>query len=140
MAGKNDIRTLERRLNRVSDQITHSLETLVGDVIEEIGDRLVPATPVDTGFARANWRPSLNIPIDVPLSFLDPSGQATMARIATLAARWQIGDIAYIRNNIAYIAALNAGSSPQAPPDFVSTAAREGREAAFSRFKRRRAA
>lgn len=140
MAGKHDIRTLERRLNRVSDQITRSMEALVGDVIEEIGDRLVPATPVLTGFARANWRPSLNVPVDIPVSFLDPSGGATVARIATLAARWRLGDIAYIRNNIEYIASLNRGSSPQAPPDFVAKAAREGREAAFSRFERRRVA
>jgi hypothetical protein len=116
------------------------METLVGDVIEEIGDRLVPATPVLTGFARANWRPSLNVPVDIPVSFLDPSGGATVARIATIAARWRLGDIAYIRNNIAYIGALNAGSSPQAPPDFVEKAARDGRQAAFSRFKLRRVA
>ncbi len=140
MAGKRGIGTLDRRLLLASERITRSIEALVADVIEEIGNRLVPATPVDTGFARANWRPSLNVPIDIPVSFLDPSGQATMARIATVAARWRIGDVAYIRNNIAYIAALNAGSSPQAHPDFVARAARDGRRAAFRKRARRRAA
>ena len=140
MAGRHDIRTLERRLNKVSVQISRSMEALVGDVIEEIGNHLGAATPGLTGFAVANWRPSLNVPIDLPVSFLDPSRSATIARIATMAARWRLGDVAYIRNNIAYIAALNAGSSPKAPADFVAKAARDGRAAAFSRFERREAA
>jgi len=140
MAGRHDIRTLERRLNKVSDQITRSMEALVGDVIEEIGNHLGAATPVLTGFAVANWRPSLNVPIDIPVSFLDPGRAATIARIATVAARWRLGDVAYIRNNIDYIADLNRGTSPKAPAGFVEKAARDGRAAAFSKFERRRAA
>ncbi len=126
--------TLERRLNRVARRLTRNTEALMTAVVEDIGRELVPATPVDTGFARANWRPSLNAPATTPVSFLDPTGSATIARIDTVAKRFRIGDEAWIVNRAPYIGNLNAGSSPQAPPDFVRDAARRGVDKAFDRF------
>jgi len=135
MAASRDIRTLERRLNKIASALTENVEALVADVIESIGDELTATTPVLTGFAVANWRPSLNVPVTSPVAFLDPSRTATAARIATVASRYRVGDVAYIRNNIDYIAALNNGSSPKAPKNFVAKATRAGRERAFAQRK-----
>lgn len=130
MAGLED---LDRRLARVSRRLTKGVERLIGEVIEEIGRELVPATPVDTGFARANWRPSLNAPASTPVSFLDPTGAATVDRIVTVGRRYQVGDTAFIVNRAPYIGKLNQGSSPQAAAGFVQAAASEGAARALRR-------
>jgi hypothetical protein len=124
--------TLERRLARISGRLTKGVEGLMAAVIEEIGIELVgnqvgKGTPVDTGFARANWRPSLNAPSSSTVSLLDPSGQSTIARIKTVGQRWNVGDIFYLVNRADYIGALNAGHSPQAAPGFVQKAVLDGR-------------
>lgn len=128
-----DLSSLERRLARVADRLTESVEGLITDIGEEIGRELLPATPVDTGFARANWRPSINFPSDTPVSFLDPSGQATISRIISVAKRFRVGDTIFITNRIDYIDQLNRGSSPQAPPGFVEIAVNEGTRRAVAR-------
>lgn len=121
---------LDRRLTRAAERLEQSIETLVEEVGSEVGRVLVPATPVDTGRARANWRPSLNAPASRPVTLTDPTGAATIARIGNVSRSWRLGDTLYIVNRVAYIRRLNAGSSPQAPAGFVedavSTALRDG--------------
>lgn len=120
------------KLNRITRNLTKGVERTVARVATEIGDRLVPATPVDTGFARGNWRPSLNAPATTPVTFNDPTGEATTGRIAITARRYKVGDTIFIRNNAPYITRLNEGSSPQAEAGFVQNAIRDGFNAAIS--------
>lgn len=117
---------LERRLRRISGRLVDGVEEIVSSVASEIGAEVVPATPVDTGFARGNWRPSLNVPSPVPVTILDPTGAATVSRIRAVAQSYRVGDTIFIRNNADYIDLLNRGSSPQAPPGFVQVAVRVG--------------
>lgn len=128
-----DIRTLEARLDKIADRLTDGVELLMEDLITFIGIAVVITTPVDTGFARANWRPSLNIAAPTPVSFLDPTGSATIARIETVAKRWRIGDTAFLTNRAPYIGKLNQGSSPQAPAGFVEAAVTEGTREAIQK-------
>ncbi len=123
-----------RALNRISENLTKGIERTIRAITDEISTRLVndPGTPVDTGFARANWRPSLNAPISSALTSNDPSGDATVARIQVVARRYRVGDTLFIRNNAPYIIALDEGSSPQAEAGFVRTAIDEGFDAAIS--------
>lgn len=128
-------RVLANRLDEIADNLTNGVTRLIVTVTTEIGDELVPRTPVDTGFARANWRPSVNAPAVNPLTQNDPTGQATTARIAVVARRWTPGDTIFIRNNAPYIGDLNAGSSPQArPAGFVQRAVAKGRATAFAKI------
>jgi hypothetical protein len=138
---KGPLSTLDRRLTEVSKRLTRGVEKLFSEVIEEIGREVVgdspgTGTPVDTGFARANWRPSLNTPASSPISFLDPTGKATISRIIIVGLRWQVGDVFYITNRAPYIGLLNSGSSPQAPAGFVKRAAKEGLRRATQRRNR----
>ncbi len=121
-----DFEGLGRRLETVASQIAEGTEKLMSEIISEIGKAIVTATPVDTGFARANWRPSLNAPATSPVSFLDPTGTATISKINTIAKQWRLGEQAFITNQAPYIGRLNQGSSPQAPADFVRTAVERG--------------
>ena len=84
-------------------------------------------TPLDVGWARANWVPQLTAPYRVNLLGLDPdsgmaasqraNAQAALTAIAT-SYRMELGSI-FLSNNVPYIGRLNDGHSPQAPPGYV---------------------
>jgi hypothetical protein len=124
---------LARRLNTVSFRLTRGIESLVENIVTDVGREVVSSTPVKTGFARGNWRPTLNAPSPVPVSALDPTGAATIARIASVGAQYRVGNTVFIRNNASYIGLLNAGSSPQAPPGFVGAAVTRGVQSGIAR-------
>lgn len=81
-------------------------------------------TPVDTGWARANWIPSIGSPVRAPAGTRAAvSTGAQTQGIAEVASRYTsaAGPI-YIQNNVPYIQALNFGHSKQAPTGFVQLA------------------
>lgn len=90
-------------------------------------------TPIDTGWASANWLPSIGSPKTVDGEPADPKVGPTAGEVAQRAAlaaegendvlswRLQDGPI-FATNNVPYIAALNAGHSPQSPRGFVLNA------------------
>jgi hypothetical protein len=87
-------------------------------------------TPVDTGWARANWVPTLGTPYEPAGMPKDPSPSQITARAQEQAAglndvlSWrgdEDGPI-FITNNVPYIGALNAGHSTQSPLGFVQDA------------------
>lgn len=86
-------------------------------------------TPVDLGWASANWVPSVGAPAIMDADQRDPSPAEVTAR-AKVAAQgtnevlsWRPSDGAiFVTNNVPYIGALNAGHSPQSPRGFVQDA------------------
>lgn len=125
--------SLDGRLRRVASRLERGVERFVGSVVAEIGKELVPATPVDTGLARGNWRPSLNGPASTPIAFLDLTGAATVARIQSIGRQYRLGQTVYIVNRVPYISMLNSGSSPQAPAGFVQASVRRAVSRASAR-------
>ena len=132
------LRQLERDLDRLGGRLLVAVVETIRDVTIEVGKELVTATPVLTGFARANWRPALSVPAIVPVTALDPTGSATIAKITAVAKHAGIGDTLFIVNNAPYIAALNRGSSPQAPRGFVKASVKTGTETALRKIRIRR--
>jgi hypothetical protein len=82
------------------------------------------ATPVDTGRARSNWQVAINGPATGESERADPSGQIAIAMGRAVIATAKEGQAIHITNNLPYIAALNDGSSAQAPKNFVQEAVR----------------
>lgn len=97
-----------------------------------ITDRLIRTTPVDTGWARANWVPSIGLPVTYPegskAGVTRASQQQGLARV--VGYRIDQGAV-YISNNVPYIQRLNEGSSRQAPAMFVEAAIEQGVNAAI---------
>lgn len=96
-------------------------------------------TPVDTGWARANWLPSVGEPL-----ILDADERApTPSQVASRAEQsqqglnnllsWRLdhGPI-FDTNNVPYIGVLNAGHSPQSPPGFVQNALEQAVKETYS--------
>lgn len=119
---------MSRQLRIISDGIDKSVADGVKKVTLAVTAAVTEATPVDTGWARANWVPSLS-PIVVKAGELSDQerrsragGQAAAqaAAVAAIAVSYNIGQGAvYISNGVEYIAKLNSGSSKQAPVNFV---------------------
>lgn len=113
--------------------ILKGLDEFVGELAQKLNvnitAELQATTPVDTGWARTNWVPSIGQPFSgtagtrslAEQGSLDPNPQAN--GIAALASQYKLGlgDI-FISNNVDYITKLNDGSSRKAPRYFVQAA------------------
>ena len=99
---------------------------------------LIEATPVDTGWARANWIPRIGRPAPPPTgdaprrqagqaarsgTLINQTSEQSAGQASALRYRLNQGRI-FITNNVPYIGRLNQGHSPQAPPGFVQRAIR----------------
>lgn len=109
--------------DRIGASLTRHVEKAAKAVILAIDANLKKATPVDTGWARANWIPSIGDPVLVPDGA--PTAVSTSAQAAGEAQvlSYKLGNGAlWISNNVPYIRFLNYGTSSQAPSGFVEVA------------------
>ena len=114
-------------------QVITALENATEDTIRRIAvnitAELIRTTPVDTGWARANWVPSLGVPFTGNAEVRDPSEtevagaarEQTAGTAAVLGYNLTVNQV-FISNNVPYIVRLNDGSSAQAPAMFVQAA------------------
>lgn len=124
---------------RCITELERLAERAVRRIVFEVNAELVKTTPVDTGWARANWIPGLvnpssfNPKTNRPSPELIPAAAAQQAAgLASLSA-FKLGGSAYISNHVPYIVKLNGGSSTQQPSGFVERALERGvRQAARS--------
>lgn len=111
--------------------VVGSLERFVEQRIKIIAldavANLVEDTPRKTGWARANWVPSIGTPARVNVDVKDPQPGQVQSRsgereagVLLVASSYKLasGPI-YITNNVPYIRRLNDGHSQQAPAGFV---------------------
>ena len=99
------------------------VEQAVATIAVNVTAELVEATPVDTGWARANWIPSVGAPVSAPSGSEGSSSTAAQAdgQAEVLGYKLEQGK-AYVSNHVPYIRRLNAGHSKQAPAGFVQVA------------------
>lgn len=111
---------IRERARLIDEKVNKTVAQTAGLVLATV----VPATPVDTGHARANWQVSIDEPITTELVAVDRGGGVTIAKGTSEAQNRKPGQTIYICNNVPYIGALNQGSSAQAPAEFVQLAVR----------------
>lgn len=104
-------------------------ERIVVKITLDVVANLIETTPVDTGWARANWVPAIGAPFKEDLSRVRPdaasAGQASgkqQAAVGAMASYKLVRGSVFVSNNVPYINRLNAGSSQQAPAAFVQRA------------------
>lgn len=120
---------VDKQLRLIFDDLDGVLEDTVKRVSLAVTAELQRATPVDVGWARANWVPSISVafsglrtPEDdrKKKELLSTALSAQAAGIARVATSYKInmGSI-FVTNNVPYIIELDQGSSQQAPSGFV---------------------
>ena len=120
---KDQVRIVIGRLEEVTEEVITKIS--VNTTAE-----LIEATPVDTGWARANWVPSIGRRANAPETPTDPELRRQASRSAATAqsagtARLVAGGYSlnqgavFISNGVPYLVFLNEGTSQQAPKAFV---------------------
>jgi len=119
-----------RNIRVVIASLTGFTETLIKKLVLDIVANLQRApsedgTPVDTGWARANWIPNIGAPILTPAGSYEQAKAgslpgASAAGVAAVATTYKLGrGPVHITNNVPYILKLDQGSSRQVPRGFV---------------------
>lgn len=116
--------------------IVGELEGVTSRVIKKLTldatANLIEDTPVDTGWARANWVPSIGLPIvegaDASTREERQGGVSSrraqqQTKVAEVATGYTLdrGSV-FISNGVPYLVQLNEGTSKQAPAAFVQAA------------------
>lgn len=102
-------------------ELLRDADNLAKKVAGEVLQKVVVASPVDTGAFRNNWRVSVgSVDKSSDPSSLDRSGQGAISRgLITISSGGGLGKIVFISNNLPYAVKLNNGYSMQAPKNFV---------------------
>ena len=117
-----------REIGVIVGALEDFIEAVVRKLVLDVNANLVATTPVDTGWARANWIPRIGTPREDTAGSPDSISRGEQEQgVAEVATSYQIemGPV-YITNNVPYIGRLNQGSSQQAPAGFVQAAITKG--------------
>lgn len=119
---RTDIRRTIRDIEKTGERQMKRLAT-------SVNAELIKATPVDTGWARANWIFSIGQPIDDVAGApgkVGPAASAQSAGIGRVLVYKLHQGVIWLSNNVPYIQVLNAGHSKQAPAGFIEDAIDRG--------------
>lgn len=98
-------------------QVAQQMAFIVAEAVV-VGNQYGPGTPVDTGFARANWATSLNSEPSGELTER-PEGDAKYPTPEITVPGMKLGDVFRMANNAVYAGSLEFGHSKQAPAGMV---------------------
>lgn len=86
------------------------LDALARQTVYEMAETVVELTPVDVGFLRGSWQPSIGATGKVKDGAGDdPSGAAAMVEIAAIVSQMEAGDRFHMLNNAAYAMRMEFG-------------------------------
>lgn len=107
------------RLGKWKKASDDKLDALARQVCYEMAFRVVEKTPVDTGFLRGSWQPSIGVPKLAGDPEPDPGGAKAMGKIAAVIPQIKAGDRFYMMNNANYARAVEYGTSRMAGRHYV---------------------
>lgn len=123
---KTTPREIQSFFAKIMSYIFKRKDTINLTIAQEVFKELVSKTPVDTGFARANWTVGVNTAPDRGLTYGPkyPPPEYNGPIMTRAQDRWVIANYA------PYISFLDEGHSKQAPANFVNNAVATGIERA----------
>lgn len=113
-------------LREVMVELDQHVEKACVELAVNITAELIATTPVDIGWARANWVPNLGGPYmgnSEPPDKPSPADTLTQESGLSQVLAFKLADGAiFVSNRVPYIQKLNDGWSDQAPAGFVEAA------------------
>lgn len=116
----------------------------VRDLTFEITANLSERTPIDIGWARANWIPSVGQPSAIVIDGDPDRGDVAVALGRQSAGLSQVAGYrlsagsTFVSNNAPYIRRLNDGWSKQAPSGYIQAEIRRAVRTVKARYRGRR--
>lgn len=101
-------RNFKAQLGAWAKQTQENLDALARQSAMQVSENVVRGTPVDTGFLRGSWQPSIGAP-STDEGEPDKSGAGRMAQIGLTIADMGAGDRFYLMNSAAYAMRLEYG-------------------------------
>ena len=112
-----------QQINRIVKALDRHINRKMIAVAMNLTAELRERTPIDTGWARSNWIPTVISPAEGTVGSRESvTYGAQNAGIASLAGYMSSMGPIYITNRVPYLPRLNNGSSSQAPARFVEAA------------------
>lgn len=106
-------RTFNAQVRDWAAKFPDKMDALARQTAQEVSQRVVTATPVDTGFLRGSWQPSIGRP--GPATPGDAS-----AKVALTISGMRAGDMFYMTNGAKYAKFVEFGTSKMAPRYYVT--------------------
>lgn len=114
-------------IDKFVSKTNKKLDEFVLEFTQDIAEKVVTRSPVDTGFFRSNWRIGIGAPSreskdEKPEGFEAGEAVATQTSLGAITPKLigaGAGDVIYINNNADYGERLEYGHSSQAPSGMV---------------------
>ena len=118
--------SLEQDLRRFRMSASGDMRKLAQRAVLDLSQRIISASPVDTGGFRNNWQSSIEaINYSYDLGSISVSGADSHGRLQSTLPDLRIGMVFYFTNNMPYAQRLEDGYSAQAEHGMVKINARE---------------
>lgn len=129
-----NIREFQGTLGKFKVEVKDQAEKMVRRTAFAVDKAVVMASPVDTGYFRANWQVTLEVPATGTVAHIPGSNGSSaasntakaMSQLGMVTKDYKLGQTIYIVNNVVYGPRLNDGHSKQAPRNFVGKAVQAG--------------
>jgi hypothetical protein len=113
--------------DRIAAELEREVETTAKALVLAIVANLIASTPVDTGWARANWIPSIGEPSDAVAGSYEAVSASDQQRGQAAVLAYVLANGAlWIANNVDYVLFLNYGTSQQQPAGWIERAIDQG--------------
>ncbi len=100
-------------------RLNGKLKEFCVEVVQDLNEEVVRATPYITGNLRGSWYADLNSEPDSASGPPDIGGGAAVARLNLVVADLKLGDVYYAINGAAYAGFVEYGTSKMAPRAYV---------------------
>lgn len=114
--------SLASDLIRIRDRRNGDIDRVAQDALLVLGQRVITATPVDTGAARGNWLAAYGtVDTSTNESTADRAGQQAIGRLQVEINGFKPGTVFFFTNSLPYIRGLEDGRSDQSPSGMIKT-------------------
>lgn len=119
-----DGKTFEAQIGKWAASVPHKMDAFARQVVQELASRVVQRTPVDTGFLRGSWQPSIGEPSLTHKGSEDKAGAKVSAAISVIIPQIKAGVKFYLMNNANYARPVEYGTAKMAGRHYVTDTAK----------------
>lgn len=114
--------SLKRQIDAFAKKSQDRLDALARQSVQALAGKVLVDTPLDTGFLRGSWQPSIGDPDISHKAEPDPTGANIEAKLATIAPQIKGGVKFWMMNNAAYARYVHDGTEKMPARPWIKNA------------------